>query len=154
MLQGLQLSAFPSSSPQAELHYYRTVAAQAAYCGDACVFQREMKVKITTYSGDVHPPSSPPPPPACFPELGAGRPLRRGRGKNKMAAQPLQIPNPAQPPPALHMQDLKHLPDGCWLLIRTVSSQRPAGKPAGSLELASRSLPSFLELYLKNVSAD
>lgn len=71
MLQGLQLSAFPSSSPQAELHYYRTVAAQAAYCGDACVFQREMKVKITTYSGDVHPPSSPPPPPRLLPGAGS-----------------------------------------------------------------------------------
>lgn len=44
MLQCLQTSSFPSSLPQAEHRYYRTVAAEAAYCGDACVFQGEWKI--------------------------------------------------------------------------------------------------------------
>lgn len=136
MLQGLQLSAFPSSSPQAELHYYRT------YCGDTCVLQREMKVKITTYSEDVNQT------PFFFFLLLASQSwatTEEGEREEQDGRSALADFKPSQPPPALQMQDLKHLPDGCWLLIRTVSSQRPAGKPAGSLELASKSLPSFLE---------
>ena len=30
-------------------------------------------------------------------------------------------------PPASNTQDTQHLPDACWLLIRSVSSLRPAG---------------------------
>lgn len=106
---------------------------------------QEAKPRSQHNSVDVHPP------PFFFFSVLASQSwetTEEGREKdNKMAAEPacLADSNPSQPPPALHMQDLKHLPDGCWLLIRTVSSQRPAGKQAGSLELASRSLPSFLE---------
>lgn len=145
MLQGLQLSSFPSSSPQAEHHHYCIVVHRQHTVETHAFFREKLKSRSQhTREMFTHHQSSPPPP------LLASRTwatTEEGRGKNKMAAQPacLTDSKPSQPPPTLHMQDLKHLPDGCWLLIRTVSSQRPAGKPAGSLELASRSLPSFLE---------
>lgn len=84
-------------------------------------------------------------PPCLLPGAGSWATTEEGEREEQDGRSALADSKPSQPPPALHMQDLKHLPDGCWLLIRTVSSQRPAGKPAGSLELASRSLPSFLE---------
>lgn len=141
MLQGLQLSSFPS--PQAEHHYYCTVVHRQHTVETHAFFREKLKSRSQhTRAMSTH---HHPPPPSLASRTWAA--TEEGKGKNKMAAQPACFTDskPSQPPPALHMQDLKHLPDGCWLLIRTVSSQRPAGKPAGSLELASRSLPSFLE---------
>lgn len=84
--------------------------------------------------------------------------LERERGK-KGLEHIQQDGRPACPPAtsaslAPCTQGWEHLPGGCRLLISTMSSQRPAGKRQGSLQLASRNLSAALREVLENLSTE
>ena len=96
-----------------------------------------------------------------LPLSNTGSGVAAGVGREEPRSQPhltrwlISLPACCQhQPPASDTQDTQHLPDACWLLIRSVSSLRPAGNgQAPHSRLAGSSLQPW-KRYLTNLSTD
>ena len=90
------------------------------------------QIRLKTLNSSNNITILPPSNPGSGVAAGVGR--EEPRSQPHLTRWPISLPACRQhQPPASDTQDMQRLPDDCWLLIRSMSSLRPAGKWPGSL---------------------